>query len=112
MGLNYHRHSDWVTRSQRWLALRLQALRRDEWRCVECGSAGRLEVDHREPVRTHPHLAFVLGNLQSLCKGCHSRKTRRECGLPDLSPSRRAWRDLLNERNFNARKREDHAPAV
>jgi 5-methylcytosine-specific restriction protein A len=84
-----------VIRSARWPALRLAALRRDGWRCVSCGARGRLEVDHMKPVRTHPELGFTLGNLQSLCAPCHSRKTRIECGLPPLDPARAAWREFV-----------------
>lgn len=84
-----------VIRSARWPALRLKALRRDGWRCVQCGARGRLEVDHMKPVRTHPELAFALDNLQSLCAPCHSRKTRIECGLAPLDPARAAWRDFV-----------------
>jgi len=102
----YHRHSAAVTRSRRWKALRLQALRRDKFRCVECGKPGR-EVDHIKPVRTHPELAFVLDNLQTLDGRCHSRKTRLEIGLGEVDPRREAWRDLLKtplsiERNEHA----------
>ena len=99
MGVMWTRYSDRVIRSRRWRALRLKALRRDKWRCVTCGSAGRLEVDHKEPVRERPDLAFDLGNVQSLCPSCHARKSRVECGHPELSPQRRAWRDLLKEKN-------------
>lgn len=97
MGLkrDYRRHSDPVTRSARWPAPRQAALDRDGYACRSCGRRGRLEVDHIRPVRTHPAGAFNLGNLQSLCASCHARKARLECGFPDLSPARRAWRDLL-----------------
>ncbi|QFT46793.1 HNH endonuclease [Roseivivax sp. THAF40] len=89
------RQGTWVYRDRRWPALRLEAKRRDGWKCVECGSKHRLEVDHIEPIRTHPEKAFELGNLQTLCGGCHGRKTRLECGHPELPPERRKWRDLL-----------------
>lgn len=103
MGLRrYHRHSRAVLRDKRWPALRLQAKRRDGWRCVTCSARGRLEVDHIKPVRTHPELAFDLANLQSLCPTCHSRKTRLEIGLGDEeSPDRRKWRDLVQELHRN-----------
>ena len=78
-------------KTKRWQAVRLQALRRDDWRCVQCGHRGRLEVDHVVPVRTRPDLAFAVENLQTLCRTCHSRKTHREVGLPELSPERKAW---------------------
>ena len=95
MGVKYPRHSDHVTRSKRWKGLRLQALRRDGFACVQCGARGRLEVDHIEPVRTAPDRAFDLSNTQSLFPACHTRKTRIECGHPELPPARRAWRDLV-----------------
>jgi 5-methylcytosine-specific restriction endonuclease McrA len=95
MGVNYRRHSRIATNDARWPALRLAAKRRDKFACVKCGARGRLEVDHIKPVRTNPELAFVLENLQSLCGPHHSSKTAVECGWVQLSPARRAWRDLL-----------------
>ncbi len=97
-------HSGPVIRSARWPALRIAALRRDGWRCVSCGTRGRLEVDHVKPVRTHPELSFTLENLQCLCAGCHSRKTRIECGFAPLDPKRQAWRDLLKTENLQCSK--------
>ncbi|WP_412505798.1 HNH endonuclease [Roseovarius sp. SYSU LYC5161] len=93
MTRRYSRH---ITRGPRWRALRLEALRRDGWACVDCGGRQRLEIDHIEPVRTAPERAFDLTNLQTLCASCHTRKTRIECGHPVLSPERQQWRDLLH----------------
>jgi len=96
MGLDRSpRYSRAVLKTRRWQALRLEALRRDGWQCVQCGARTRLEVDHIEPVRTHPERAFDLSNLQTLCASCHTRKTRIECGHVPLSPERQSWRDLL-----------------
>ncbi|MCR9128444.1 MAG: HNH endonuclease [Alphaproteobacteria bacterium] len=95
--MKYHRHSRAVLKTKRWKALRLQALRRDGWACVQCGARTRLEVDHRLPVRTHPERAFDLDNLQVLCAQHHTQKTRKECGHPELSPERQQWRQLLME---------------
>jgi 5-methylcytosine-specific restriction endonuclease McrA len=95
MGLKHFRHSAAVTRSARWKIVRLAAKRRDGFRCVKCGARGRLEVDHIEPVRTHPELSFDLTNLQTLCGRCHSRKTAIEVGMTPIDPKRQAWRDLL-----------------
>ena len=97
MGLmkEYRRYSRHVTRGPRWKALRLQALERDDWKCVQCGTRRGLEVDHVQPVRTHPELAYSLSNLQCLCGRCHSRKTRIEVGLAPLPPERQRWRTLL-----------------
>jgi len=98
MGLDrFPRYSRAVLKTRQWQALRLEALRRDGWQCVQCGSRVRLEVDHILPVRTHPERAFDLSNLQTLCARDHSAKTRAECGHVPLSPKRQAWRDLLDK---------------
>ncbi|MEE4303592.1 MAG: HNH endonuclease signature motif containing protein [Wenzhouxiangella sp.] len=84
-----------VGKDRRWPALRLQALRRDGWRCVQCGNRVGLEVDHIKPVRDAPDLAFELGNLQVLCTSCHAKKTRHEMGFPELEGERLKWRNFL-----------------
>lgn len=103
MGLRkeYTRHSRRITRGPRWAALRMQALERDGWQCVKCGARGRLEIDHIEPVRDRPDLAYSLANLQSLCGCCHSRKTRIEIGLGRPDPKREAWKSLLRNMRHN-----------
>ncbi|MBI1416077.1 MAG: HNH endonuclease [Limimaricola sp.] len=92
---DYAAHSRRVTKSPRWKALRMQALDRDGWQCVQCGERRRLEVDHILPVRDRPDLSFSLSNLQCLCGRCHSRKTRIEIGLGQPNPARQAWRQLV-----------------
>lgn len=111
MGLRreFARHSARVTRTQRWKALRLQALERDGWRCVQCGERRGLEVDHIQPVRDRPDLSFTLTNLQCLCGRCHARKTRTEVGLDALPPERQAWRNLLREMQRAQADEENHA---
>jgi len=91
------RYSRHVTRGPRWKALRMQALERDHWKCVQCGTRRRLEVDHIEPVRKRPDLAYSLGNLQVLCGRCHARKTRIEIGHKPLNPRRAAWANLVRK---------------
>lgn len=94
MKRTHRRYSKRVTATRRWQVLRQAILERDGWACVSCGiRRGRLEVDHIQPVRTHPELSFDPGNLQSLCSPCHSRKTRQECGHrpANSSPARDAW---------------------
>ncbi|WP_425283202.1 HNH endonuclease [Methyloceanibacter methanicus] len=89
---DWFRPSRLVTRDKRWPALRLAAKRRDRWKCVSCGAAGPLEVDHVKPVRNNPELSFELSNLQTLCKSCHARKnarghrtTPRKSGAPEVA---------------------------
>lgn len=90
----YHRYSRAVTKSRRWKALRLEILRRDKWQCVKCGGKHHLEIDHKESVRVSPTKAFEPFNLQTLCRVCHSSKTREEVHGP-LPPEREAWRELV-----------------
>jgi len=85
-------------KDRRWPALRLRALRRDGFACVQCGARGRLEVDHIQPTFRRPDLAFDLGNLQALCGSCHSRKTWRDLGRAEVSEGRREWLDLVRRR--------------
>ena len=90
------RHSKRVTSTARWRVLRQAILERDGWTCAcGCGERRRLEVDHIQPVRTHPELAFDPANLQALAPACHTRKTRLECGHKEKSPARKAWADAV-----------------
>ena len=50
----------------RWRRVRWAVLRRDGFRCMKCGKAGRLEVDHIIPIADGGDL-FSLGNLRTLC---------------------------------------------
>ncbi|WP_338832327.1 HNH endonuclease signature motif containing protein [Bradyrhizobium sp. 27S5] len=86
-----------IYKDPRWKVVRLEAKRRDGWRCVKCEAVGRLEVDHIKRVKDFPELAYELSNLQSLCGICHSRKTAIETGIAPLSPNRAAWRELLRQ---------------
>ena len=107
MGMkDFKRHSARVTRGPRWKALRMQALDRDGWQCVECGERRRLEIDHIEPVRTRPDLAYSLANLQTLCGRCHARKTRIEVGMGQPNPAREAWKSLLRDMQRKPNTRE------
>ncbi|WP_084421831.1 HNH endonuclease [Henriciella litoralis] len=102
MGLREHkRHSAGVTRGPRWKTMRMKALDRDGWACVQCGERRRLEIDHVQPVRTHPELSYVLANLQTLCGRCHARKTRIEVGMGQPDPAREAWKSLLRSMQRN-----------
>lgn len=113
MGMKHKRHSRHVTRGPRWQALRLAVLRRDSFQCCQCAARGRLEIDHIEPVRTHPELAYAIDNLQALCPACHTRKTRIECGHAPPDPRREQWRaavdDLANTTKPKRAKRKQDA---
>lgn len=94
---DHHRHSKRVTSTRRWQVLRMAVLERDGWACVECGATRRLEVDHIQPVRACPDLAYSPANLQVLCASHHTAKTRLEIGHKPVSEDRQAWRDAVSE---------------
>ena len=106
---DYARHSARITRTTRWKALRLKALERDGWRCVQCPERRGLEVDHVLPVRDRPDLAWSIDNLQCLCGRCHARKTRLDIGLGRPNPARDAWKSLVRDLDRNPEKEIDHA---
>ena len=83
---------------KRWRAVRRQVLNRDGWKCRACGRRGRMEVDHVRPVQDGGEV-FNLKNLQTLCRPCHIRKTRRENidRQAQHTPQRAKWRALVDE---------------
>lgn len=101
------RYSKRVTHTRRWQTLRMAILERDGWKCRHCGEQRHLEVDHVLPVRTHPERSFSPANLQTLCRVCHTRKTRIEIGHKPTPPARQEWRDLLKTQT--PEKEHDHA---
>ena len=56
-----------VPNQRRWRKFRLEVLDRDGWRCVRCGKAGALEVDHIVGLEVGGK-AFDAGNCQTLCR--------------------------------------------
>ena len=56
---------------KRYAIVRLLVLERDSWRCQECGSMECLEVHHIE--RRSQLGDDVMGNLITLCAGCHGK---------------------------------------
>ena len=81
-------------KSKRWRRKRMRILRRDGFRCRECGRYG-LAVDattvhHAWPAEDFPELEWEDWNLISLCSGCHGAMHDRVSGaLTDLGLS---WR--------------------
>ena len=85
---------------RKWLKVRVKALDRDGWKCVKCGRGGRLEVDHIKPLHVAPEQdPFDLAGLQSLCRGCHIRKTAAENhAARPVDPNVAEWRALIAAR--------------
>ena len=77
-----------------WERLRLHVFRRDKYRCRMCGSAGRLEADHRVPL-WRGGAPLDVDNVWTLCRSCHFKKTGGE--NRNISPEQKAWRRLVAE---------------
>ena len=62
---------------KRWRKVRLTIFERDGYRCRVCGNAGMLECDHIRPLHWGGSM-WSPSNLQTICRGCHIRKTSTE----------------------------------
>ena len=90
------RHHIYVN-ARRWAAARRAVFRRDGYRCVRCGRAGRLGCDHITPLQREPGQdPYDPNGLQALCRRCHIDKTADE-NRREPTPAEAAWRDLVAE---------------
>lgn len=56
--------------------MRNRVLKRDGYRCTQCGSTVRLEVDHITPYSAGGK--HEMSNLRTLCHRCHGTKTAHD----------------------------------
>jgi len=63
-----------------WLAIKRQALERDNYTCQHCGIDDKevLCVDHIIPRSVKPEWKCKLDNVMTLCANCHMKKSKRE----------------------------------
>lgn len=64
--------------SERWRAVRYEAMKRSRGLCEACGRGRRetpLHVDHIKPRSRYPELQLDLNNLQVLCRDCNVGKS-------------------------------------
>ena len=54
-----------------WALTRFIAFERDNFRCVKCGKAGKLEGHHKVGLSEAPLAAYDPANVETLCKNCH-----------------------------------------
>jgi 5-methylcytosine-specific restriction enzyme A len=62
--------------SSAWKKMRLAKITETPW-CEVCDGPAT-DVDHILPRHSHPELSLAWGNLQSLCRSCHSKKTEND----------------------------------
>ena len=66
-----------------WKKLRLEVLKRDGYRCCQCGASAEesgfaLEIHHIIPPKGNKELFYDIKNCVVLCKWCHARVTQEE----------------------------------
>lgn len=76
----YKTNNDAFYRSREWKTLRLRALERDHYLCVECKKRGIITpattVHHIKPLRIDIARAEDLNNLETVCRACHNKLHR------------------------------------
>lgn len=71
----------WYTekrRDPRWQRKRLEVMKRDNFRCVECGTdQATLNVHHLRYVKGAQPWEYENSNLETLCEDCHKQRHHR-----------------------------------
>ena len=71
-----------------WALTRFIAFERDNFRCVKCGKAGKLEGHHKVGLALDSGGSpYDPANVETLCRNCHI--------LLSISPMRREWARYL-----------------
>lgn len=86
--------------TDRWHELRLVAMERDGYLCVECAkkglTVGAQIVHHIRPIRSGGD-PWELDNLESLCRDCHKEKHRKRLPPHHAGPWAAALQELIRE---------------
>lgn len=62
-----------------WKYLRKQVFRIQGKKCLKCGiEHENMHIDHIKPKSIHPHLEFMIDNLQVLCPTCNKEKSNKD----------------------------------
>lgn len=75
--VKFYQSKEWYGKD----GVRKKALKRDNYECQECKRKGDVSpaqnVHHIKEVKTHPWLALVLDNVESVCIDCHNKEHGR-----------------------------------
>jgi 5-methylcytosine-specific restriction protein A len=79
-------------KSKAWMKARAQVLKRDHYRCVQCGAnvrpKGAARIDHILPRKKFPDLSLHIPNLRTLCVPCdNARHARDRAARKDEAPA-------------------------
>jgi 5-methylcytosine-specific restriction endonuclease McrA len=60
-----------IRKSLEYRLWRESVMRRDNWKCIWCGSKKEIQADHIKRFSDYPELRFALDNGRTLCLACH-----------------------------------------
>jgi 5-methylcytosine-specific restriction endonuclease McrA len=83
--------------------LRLTVLKRDGYKCTNCGKSGStnnaLQLEHIKPKSLYPELIYELSNLRILCINCHKKtESYGKAGIRKIVKSRNSIRKNLTRK--------------
>lgn len=64
-----------IRSSSPYKAWRIAVFKRDNWKCVICGTKGIIEADHIKPFSLFKELRLDINNGRTLCATCHKSTT-------------------------------------
>jgi 5-methylcytosine-specific restriction endonuclease McrA len=86
MGRKYLGVKHGLLNGQAWQKVRWASFERDGFKCIRCGESKPLQGHHIKPKTFFPELALVVGNVVSLCLGCHEKAELANAALLDANP--------------------------
>lgn len=82
-------------RPSRLKRLREKAMKRDNGKCVKCGSKEQLHLHHKLPILDGG--LDTLGNVEMLCKNCHALE-HKDSGIYNFIKSSTGWRRTIHDK--------------
>ena len=64
---------NYIRRTPAYREWREAVYRRDNHKCIDCGSGKDFQAHHLIPVSKRPDLVFTLSNGVTLCRDCHTK---------------------------------------
>ena len=97
-------------KNQLWLNKKAEILKRDNYRCTNCGSILNLQVHHKRYISGRMAWDYDNNDLITLCRNCHysihSEELKASC--TDLSISTKnfvIYRSIMSDDNFKPNER-------
>lgn len=63
---------------RKYKKVRLEVLKRDKYKCKQCGSNKFVQVHHIKKWADYPTLRYEVSNMIALCRACHRKLWGKE----------------------------------